>query len=132
MITYPERLRGSALPIARGARVIAGDWSVLRVTRQIGFGELDFERAVARVMTWQMHRDAGVGVRQIRPGKGGTDSPSRARVGDVVELRLGLGFVGVSARCTVVECWTPADPSVRLGSRTERCKGIQKAVRKRS
>ncbi|MFL6178283.1 MAG: DUF1990 family protein, partial [Actinomycetes bacterium] len=71
MITYPEHLRGSALPIARGARVIAGDWSVLRVTRQIGFGELDFERAVARVMTWQMHRDAGVGVRLIRPGKGG-------------------------------------------------------------
>jgi uncharacterized protein (UPF0548 family) len=77
---------------------------VLRVTRHIGSGEADFERAAARVMTWQMHRDAGIRVTQIRPGKVSTGTTaSQARVGDVVELRLGFWIVGVSARCTVVD-----------------------------
>ena len=120
MITYPEHLRGSALPMARGARAIAGDWSVLRVTRQIGFGEPDFERAIERVMTWRMHDDAGVRVRKIKPERGTTGTPSHLQVGDVVELRLGPWFVGVLAPCVVVDVLDESITHAVGGRRTVR------------
>jgi uncharacterized protein (UPF0548 family) len=84
------------------------------VTRQIGFGESDFERAVPRVMAWQMHRAAGISVtpiRQVKPGEVSTGvTASQVRVGDVVELRLGFWIVGVSARCMVVDVLDARNP----------------------
>ena len=59
----------------------------------LGSGQDLFDEASERLMTWQVHRDAGLDVR-----------PDGARVlpGVRVALRLGVGPVAVSAPCLVV------------------------------
>lgn len=59
----------------------------------MGRGRAAFDAAADRLMTWQVHRDAGLGVR--------TDAP-RALPGAQVELRLRLGPLVVHAPCVVI------------------------------
>lgn len=59
----------------------------------LGSGRDVFDDAAGRLMTWQVHRDAGLGVR--------ADGP-RALPGVHVVLRLGVGPLGVAAPCVVV------------------------------
>lgn len=59
----------------------------------VGQGRECFERAAERLMTWQVHRDSGLGVRT---------ASARALPGAEVELRLGLGPLRVLAPCLVV------------------------------
>ncbi|TYQ07610.1 UNVERIFIED_ORG: uncharacterized protein (UPF0548 family) [Gordonia westfalica J30] len=66
----------------------------LRRSRVIGVGEECFTVAAERILNWDMHRHAGIGV----------DASTRAaEVGATVTMRLGLGPVGISAACRVIE-----------------------------
>jgi uncharacterized protein (UPF0548 family) len=59
----------------------------------VGRGPEVFERAAERLMTWQVHRDAGLGVAASGP---------RAAPGTTVRLTLRLGPLRVVAPCRVV------------------------------
>jgi uncharacterized protein (UPF0548 family) len=91
-LTYPERLRGLSIPLARGASYIAGPWHVLVATGVIGAGEADFRRAEVRVRSWQMHRDSGVRV----------EANSEAADGVEVAMVIGAGPLSITAECRVV------------------------------
>lgn len=91
-LTYPARLQGLSLELAKGAGYLPGAWHVMVESRVVGVGDADFSLAAQRVHTWQMHRDAGLSV---------------AASGDVavgVEVRLGIGIppLAVVAECRVV------------------------------
>jgi uncharacterized protein (UPF0548 family) len=60
----------------------------------VGGGRVSFRAAAEAVLTWQMHRDAGLGV---------TATSARAERGAVVVLRLGVGRVGLAIPCRVVD-----------------------------
>ena len=57
-------------------------------------GLADFERAVDALMTWQMHRRAGIAVMA---------SHERVEPGAVAELRLGVGRLGLRAPVRIVD-----------------------------
>lgn len=59
-----------------------------------------FERAADTVLSWRMHRRAGLRVDAEHP---------TARAGDVVVLRLGAGPLAVTAPCRVVTVFDEAD-----------------------
>lgn len=59
----------------------------------LGSGRAVFDEAAERLMTWQVHRDAGLGVRATSP---------RVLPGVRVALRIGTRPVGITARCVVV------------------------------
>lgn len=61
--------------------------------RRIGFGPADFARAREGLMTWQMHRDAGLTM---------TVGAPRAAVGVESLGRLGLAGIGLPVPCRVV------------------------------
>jgi uncharacterized protein (UPF0548 family) len=91
-LTYPQRLRGLSIPLARGLPCIAGEWNVLLESRVIGHGPESFTLAKQRIMSWQMHRDAGVRVRVA----------GSAEVGVRVRLSVGVGPLLIPANCEVV------------------------------
>ncbi len=91
-LTYPERLRGLSIPLARGAPCIPGQWNVLWESRLIGRGDSDFAVARSRILSWQMHRSAGV-----RVETDGDVAPGRT-----VKLSLGVGPLLIPAHCEVV------------------------------
>ncbi|MDS1112626.1 DUF1990 domain-containing protein [Gordonia westfalica] len=66
----------------------------LRRSRVIGAGEECFTTAAHRILNWDMHRRAGIGIDSSTPP---------AAVGAAVTMRLGLGPVGISAACRVIE-----------------------------
>ncbi|GAA1558512.1 DUF1990 domain-containing protein [Kribbella sancticallisti] len=70
---------------------------------KIGTGDETFRRAGKAVMTWQMHKKAGVAVKA-------TDSP--AVIGTNSLGRLGVGPVGLPVPCRVV--WVVDEPD-RIG-----------------
>lgn len=83
-LTYPEvGATGSDLP--------AGYHHVRR-TRTLGTGEALFERAAADLMSWTLHRRAGVHVHT---------ASARAEAGERVRLRVGRGPLHVDAPCEV-------------------------------
>lgn len=92
-LTYPERLRGLSIPLARGVPCLQGEWNVLRETRVIGRGEHAFTAARERILTWQMHRAAGIRV----------ESEGDVAVGRRVRLSIGVGPLLIPASCEVVE-----------------------------
>lgn len=59
----------------------------------IGWGRPCFDAAAERLMTWQVHRDAGLGV---------TSDDARALPGTRVRLRIRLGPLVVHAPCEVI------------------------------
>lgn len=67
----------------------------LRVSTQVGFGEAEFAVAADAVMTWRLHRTAGVRFE--------TDAV-RAAPGVEVVVGLGVGALRLRAPCRVV--WT--------------------------
>lgn len=91
-LTYPNRLLGGSISLARGASYEAGPWHILVRRQVIGSGQDDFRLAAERVATWQMHRDAGVRV------VGG----ALAAVGSEVTMGIGVGPLRVVAACRVV------------------------------
>lgn len=92
-LTYPDRLRGLSIPLARGVPSIAGEWNVLRETRIVGRGSDQFARARERILSWQMHRAAGIRV----------EADDDVVVGSRVRLSIGVGPLLIPARCEVVE-----------------------------
>jgi len=89
--TYPARLRGLSIDLARGTSYISGPWNVLLEARVIGREET-FDCARDRILTWKMHRAAGIRV----------DTDGAARVGRTVKLSIGIGPFLIPARCEVV------------------------------
>jgi uncharacterized protein (UPF0548 family) len=92
-LTYPDHLRGLSIPLARGVPSIAGEWNVLRETRVVGRGTAQFARARERILSWQMHRGAGIRV----------DAEAEVMVGGRVRLSIGVGPLLIPASCEVVE-----------------------------
>ncbi|WP_241548820.1 DUF1990 family protein [Gordonia alkanivorans] len=66
----------------------------LRRSRVIGASEGCFTTAADRILNWDMHRRAGIGVDASTPA---------AEVGATVSMRLGVGPVRISAACRVIE-----------------------------
>lgn len=88
-LTYPE------VGATRDGRLPPG-YRHLRYRTALGRGVFDV--AGDAVMTWRMHRAAGVRIRASAP---------RAEAGVTVVSRIGLGPVRLTAPCEVV--WTAAD-----------------------
>jgi len=80
------------MDLARGGSYLSGPWNVLLEARVIGRGEETFDCARDRVLTWQMHRAAGVRV----------ETDGDAQVGRTVKLSIGIGPFLIPARCEVV------------------------------
>jgi len=98
-LSYPARLRGLSVPLARGASYLRGPWSVLSESQIISRDRADFVRARDRILSWQMHRDAGVRVAD----RG--DLPTH--IGGVVpglrvRLSIGVGPIMIPAPCEVI------------------------------
>ena len=74
--------------------VVPDGFDELRRSRRVGSGLADFERAVDALMTWQMHRRAGIAVMA---------SHERVEPGAVAELRLGVGRLGLRAPVRIVD-----------------------------
>jgi uncharacterized protein (UPF0548 family) len=91
-LTYPARLQGLSIPLARGATYAAGRWHVMVQTKVIGAGPEDFHLAAQRVVSWQMHRDAGVRV----------EADSEAAEGVEIAMGIGAGQLRITAECRVV------------------------------
>ncbi|WP_439029157.1 DUF1990 family protein [Gordonia terrae] len=70
----------------------------VRRSRVVGAGQDCFVAASSRILNWDMHRRAGLEV--VAERDGGLPAVS---VGASVTLRLGIGRVGLPARCRVVE-----------------------------
>ena len=84
-LTYPE--------IGATAGQLPDGYDHLRVHRVIGHGEPTFHRAAERLMSWQMHRAAGLTVEATTP---------RVEQGSRVRLRLGRHLLRISFGCQVV------------------------------
>lgn len=80
-----------------------GGYRRLRVSTEVGSGETDFALAADAVMTWRLHRSAGVRF---------VTGALRAAPGVQVVVGLGVGALRVYAPCRVV--WT-ADGAHRTG-----------------
>ena len=91
-LTYPEV--GASLRAFREATPLPSGYRHLRVERELGSGDTVFDVAAARLLTWNMHRGAGIHV------PSGTPS---ATTGLDVQLGFGLGPVRASAPCRVIE-----------------------------
>jgi len=92
-LTYPARLRGLSIPLARGVPCISGEWNVLLESRVIGRGAQEFSRARDRILSWQMHQGAGIRVQ----------ADGDVMVGRRVTLSVGVGPLLIPASCEVVE-----------------------------
>ena len=111
-LSYPARLRGMSVPLARGATYVSGQWSVLHESRVISREPDDFTRARDRILSWQMHRDAGV---RVAPSRGAARGDVRERAardaathrftvtqGDRVKLSIGVGPIMIPAPCEII------------------------------
>lgn len=65
-----------------------------RFAHSVALSRRDLEGAAAELFSWQVHRRAGLGVHA---------SDDVARLGTVVQLRLGLGVAAVRMPCRVIE-----------------------------
>lgn len=74
--------------------VVPDGFDELRRSRRVGSGRDGFERAADALLSWQMHRRAGIAVMA---------SHARVETGAVAELRLGVGRLGVRAPVRVVD-----------------------------
>ncbi len=92
-LTYPERLRGLSIPLARGVPCISGEWNVLMESLVIGRGPEVFAHARERILSWQMHRGAGIRVQ----------ADGDVGVGRRARLAIGVGPLLIPARCEVVD-----------------------------
>ena len=81
-LTYPE--------VGATAGELPDGYHHVRATRELDIGRAAFEAAAEKVMTWQMHRGAGVKVMV---------APPRATVG--AEVRC--SWLGIRIECRVVE-----------------------------
>ena len=84
-LTYPE--------VGATAGQLPDGYDHLRAQRVIGHGESMFRRATERLMSWQMHRAAGLTVEATTP---------RVEQGSRVRLRLGRHMLRISFGCQVI------------------------------
>ena len=95
-VRWLERLRDESFTYAEvGATASAMPTGYHHVRRSelIGRGLSSFSDAAEVLMSWDMHRRAGLHV---------TTSAARAAPGVVVAMRLGIGGVGIGVPCRVV------------------------------
>ncbi len=92
-LTYPTRLQGLSIPLARGDAYAAGRWHVMVQTQVIGAGEADFRLACQRI---DSVADAP---RRRREGRG---ESRRRPQGAEVTMRIGAGPLRIVAECRVV------------------------------
>lgn len=83
--------------------VLPVDYRHLRRHESVGVGQERFHQVAERLMTWQVHRAAGLAVQP---------SGDRAQLGAVVLLGLGLGRLRLVSPCLVV---TVLDEPFRRG-----------------
>ncbi|MDI6102465.1 DUF1990 domain-containing protein [Actinoplanes sp. NEAU-A12] len=83
--TYAEVGATRAAPLPSGYRHVLRDV-------EIGAGRETFDRAAAALMSWRMHRGAGLSV----------DAPAPAAPGVPAVIRIGAGPFRLSAPCRVV------------------------------
>jgi uncharacterized protein (UPF0548 family) len=88
-LTYAEVGATRETPLPPGYRHVRRD-------APIGSGRADFERACEALLTWRMHRHAGLTV--------ASGSAPRAVPGAFVQLRLGWGPLSIGIPCRVVYC----------------------------
>lgn len=88
-LTYPEVGGTTADRLPPG-------YQHVRYRRLLGVGSSRFEDASRSLMTWQVHRRAGLHV---------TSSSPVAQQGAVVLMRLGWGRAGLLIPCRVVHVW---------------------------
>ncbi|MEU5844439.1 DUF1990 domain-containing protein [Rhodococcus sp. NPDC047139] len=91
-LTYPEV--GASARAFREASPLPSGYRHLRVERELGYGATDFDVAATRLLTWEMHRRAGIRVPPETP---------RAAAGLDVQLGVGLGPIRTTAPCRVIE-----------------------------
>ena len=87
--TYPEHGATRAAPLPPGYRHVLRD-------AVIGAGPETLDRAAEALLTWRMHRAAGL---TVLPG-----SAARATPGALVRLRIGWRALSLTAPCRVVYC----------------------------
>ncbi|MFT4395160.1 DUF1990 family protein [Gordonia lacunae] len=85
-LTYPE--------VGATSGALPPGYHHLRRSRVVGSGAECFASAGQRILDWEMHRRAGFGVDAATPA---------ATVGADVGLRVGVGPLGITARCRVIE-----------------------------
>lgn len=92
-----ERLRGAPFTYREVAATLGGElpsgYRTVRRVRELGLGSERFERAAQALLSWEMHRRAGVHVRA---------STGRVLPETVAVLRLGFGLLSVRAPVRVV------------------------------
>jgi uncharacterized protein (UPF0548 family) len=98
--TFPEAGASQAAVLDGGA--LPGGYHHLRYRRRVGRGSAAFAAAGVAVMTWQMHRGAGIRVAAADPV---------AVVGSTMVSALGIGPLHLSAPCRIV--WTVDEPTRR-------------------
>lgn len=98
--TYPEAGATQAA-VLDGAPLPAG-YHHLRYRREVGHGQAAFVAAGTAVMSWQMHRGAGIRVAAQEPV---------ARTDATMVSALGVGPLHLSAPCRIV--WTVDEPRRR-------------------
>lgn len=84
-LTYPQ--------VGATAGTLPAEFGHVRRVEVVGHGRARFRAAIDALMTWQMHRDAGLTV---------SSSTATAEPGSVVLLGLGLGRLRLKAPCRVV------------------------------
>lgn len=92
--TYPE--------VAATRGVLPPGYQHLDRSRVIGRGCQSFERAADALMRWEVQRGAGLAV---------CATSARVAEGETVTVRLGLGWLAISASCVVV--YTVQEPRRR-------------------
>ena len=92
-----EELRAERLTYGEVGQSLRDDlpagYKWVRTSEVLGSGQMCFEAAARKVMTWEMHSGAGLDV---------AASSARAEVDAVAVVRLSIGPIGVSAPCRVV------------------------------
>ena len=91
-----EELLGARLTygeVGATLAVLPSPYRHLEMQARVGFGRASFDAVSRLVMSWEMHRRAGLVVRASHP---------TAAEGAVAVLRLGVGVVGVNAPVRVV------------------------------
>ena len=92
-VTYPSEFVGTTLGPTGGVEPAPAGYRRVRESVKVGDGQQAFDLAAHALMTWQVHRRAGLRV---------TASADEAAIGVDVASRLGFGWFAISAPCVVV------------------------------
>ena len=99
-VTYPEELVGSAMTSALLGEALPDGYRHVTVSQEIGEGRERFEVAAEMLMTWEMHRGAGLRV---------DSAQLDVTEGSAVRVTAGWGPLRAVAPCVVVRTVRESD-----------------------